>query len=301
MADPANVRSYIMASTQHSPAALPLPAAAPFGVCTQQPNPNPHVWTMRALLTALTAWVVDDKRPPASALPRIADATLVPADQVRFPVVPAVGYGGVQRPALRFTGSTNPLHVHDRGPQCRAGETAGIETVVPPKVGSASYGVLVPQVDADGNDLAGIRSLFVQVPIGTCTGWNSYRADWFDGGPCTLVGSFTPFAATRTEREAAGDPPPSLAERYPDKAAYVNAMRIAADRWWPRASCCPMTPTGSSPRPSRKAFVPRRNVNRSRLEAEPTASASTSCRHVALASSRSPGRPSRKETAHGTT
>ncbi len=230
VAEPANVRSYIMASTQHGPAALPLPTTAPFGVCAQQPNPNPHVWTMRALLTALTAWVVDDKRPPASTLPRIADATLVPADQVRFPVVPAVGYGGVQRPALHFIGSTNPLHVYDRGPQYRAGDTSGIETVVPPKVGSAAYGVLVPQVDADGNDIAGIRSLFVQVPIGTYTGWNSYRADWFDGAPCTLVGSFSPFAAARAEREAVGDSRRSLAERYPDKAAYVNAVRMAADR-----------------------------------------------------------------------
>jgi hypothetical protein len=228
--EPANVRTYIMASTQHSPAPLPLPTTAPFGVCVQQPNPNPHVWTMRALLADLTAWVVDDKRPPASALPRIADATLVPPDQVRFPVIPAVAYGGVQRPAVHFTGSTNPLHVYDRGPQYRAGETSGVETMVPPKVGSASYGVLAPQVDADGNDIAGIRSLFEQAPIGTYTGWNNYRADWFDGAPCTLVGSFIPFAATRAEREAAGDKRPSLEERYPDKAAYVTAVRTAADR-----------------------------------------------------------------------
>lgn len=38
---------------------------------------------------------------------------------------------------------------------------AGIGTELP---------LLVPQVDADGNDLAGIRMPDVSVPLGTCTG-----------------------------------------------------------------------------------------------------------------------------------
>ncbi|HEY0419216.1 MAG TPA: alpha/beta hydrolase domain-containing protein, partial [Acetobacteraceae bacterium] len=142
----------------------------------------------------------------------------------------ANSYGGVQRPAMRYTGAHNPLHAYDRGPQYRAADTSGVETMVPPRPGAASYGVLVPQVDADGNDLGGIRSLFQQVPIGTYTGWNSFRPDWFGGGPCTLVGSFVPFAANKAEREAAADPRPSLEERYPNKPAYVNAVREAADR-----------------------------------------------------------------------
>jgi hypothetical protein len=230
VADPPGVRSYIMASTQHSAAALPLATKAPFGACVQQPNPNPHTWTMRALLTDFAAWIVEDKRPPASNVPRIADATLVAADAVRFPAVPATSYGGVERPAMRYLGATNPLHVYDRGPQYRPADTSGIETIVPPKIGTAAYGVLVPQVDADGNDLAGIRSLFQLVPIGTYTGWNQYRADWFPDQPCTLVGSFVPFAATKAERIAAGDPRLSLEERYPTPGAYITAMRIATDK-----------------------------------------------------------------------
>ena len=83
--DPSEVRTFIMASTQHGAAPLPLPAHAPFGNCQQQANPNPQLWTMRALLTALTAWVRDDIPPPVSAKPRIADGTLAPPDQVRFP------------------------------------------------------------------------------------------------------------------------------------------------------------------------------------------------------------------------
>ena len=66
--EPANVRSYIMSSTQHSPAAMPLPPAA-VRICQQQSNPNPHTWTVRALLTGLTAWVKNGTEPPPSARP----------------------------------------------------------------------------------------------------------------------------------------------------------------------------------------------------------------------------------------
>jgi hypothetical protein len=90
--------------------------------------------------------------------------------------------------------------------------------------------VLVPQVDADGNDVAGIRSVFEQVPIGTYLGWNLFRAGYLAGGMCNLQGSFIPFAATRAEREATGDPRPSLAERYPTRDAYVAQFRAAAER-----------------------------------------------------------------------
>ncbi|HYZ62343.1 MAG TPA: alpha/beta hydrolase domain-containing protein, partial [Acetobacteraceae bacterium] len=87
-----------------------------------------------------------------------------------------------------------------------------------------------PQVDADGNDIGGIRSVFVQAPIGTYTGWNVGRAGRFEGGMCNLQGSYIPFAPTRAAREAAGDPRPSLDERYGDAAAYLAAFRAAADR-----------------------------------------------------------------------
>ena len=227
--DPPNVRTFIMASTQHGAAALPLATKAPFGNCQQQPNPDPQLWTMRALLTALTAWVRDDVAPPASARPRIADGTLVPADQVRFPEIPANAYGGVERPAVSPLRLYDPLHALDFGPLYRAGDSSGILLREPPLVRSASYGVLEPQVDADGNDLGGVRSVFAQVPIGTYTGWNLGRKDRFEGGLCNLQGSFIPFAATRAERMAAGDPRLSIEERYPSKEVYLAAFRKAAD------------------------------------------------------------------------
>jgi Alpha/beta hydrolase domain len=231
LADPPNVRTYIMASTQHGPAGLPLPKGPVFGNCQQQSNPNPQVWTMRALLEAFTGWVRDGDAPPPSVVPHIADGTMVAPDQVRFPPIPANTYGGVTRPALPpGVRVYDTLHVLDYGPGYRAGDSSGVITVEPPHVGSASYGVLVPQVDADGIDLAGIRSVFVQVPIGTYTGWNLGRKDRFENGLCNLQGSFIPFATTKAEREATGDVRPSLEERYPSKQAYVTAIRTAADQ-----------------------------------------------------------------------
>jgi hypothetical protein len=230
IADPPNVRTFIMASTQHGSAPLPLPTAEPFGVCQQQPNPNPQVWTMRALLTALVAWVRDDKEPPSSVVASIAERTLVPPSEVRFPAIPANAYGNVRRPAVRFLRVHNPLEVLDFGPQYVAGDTSGVITIEPPKRGEAQYGILVHQVDEDGNDLGGVRGVHLQAPIGTYTAWNLGRRDRFEDGFCSLQGSFVPFARTKQERLDTGDPRLSIEERYPSKEAYVTAVRKSADR-----------------------------------------------------------------------
>ncbi|MGB9369599.1 MAG: alpha/beta hydrolase domain-containing protein [Xanthobacteraceae bacterium] len=228
VADPPNVRTFIQASTQHAAAQLPLPNAQPFGVCQQQSNPNPHTWTMRALLTALTDWVKDGKEPPASVVPRIADGTLVAADRVRFPSIPATTYSEVARPAVRFLGVHNPLHVLDHGPLYRAAETSGVITIEPPRVSTGAYGVLVPQVDEDGNDVGGVRSIYVRAPLGTYTGWNLGRKDRFEDGFCSLQGSFVPFAATKQERLETKDSRLSIEERYPSKEAYVAKIKQEA-------------------------------------------------------------------------
>ena len=228
LVEPATVRSYIMGSTQHAVPARPLPQRAPFAGCEQQPNPNPHVWTMRALFVALVDWIRTGQDPPPSERPAIATGTLVSPEQVRFPSIPANNYGGIQRPAVRLLATHNPLFVQDYGAGFDTAETRGVVSVNPPKLSAARYGVLVPQVDSDGNDLGGIRSLFVRVPIGTYTGWNNFHVSLFRDGFCTLQGSFIPFAATRSERITTGDPRPSIEERYPNRAAYVAAIREAA-------------------------------------------------------------------------
>lgn len=51
----------------------------------------------------------------------------------------------------------------------------------------------------------------------------------FADGALLIVGASFPFAATRAARLASGDPRLSLEERYPSPAAYVAAVRLAAE------------------------------------------------------------------------
>ena len=72
----------------------------------------------------------------------------------------------------------------------------------------------VPQVDADGNEIAGVKPLLGQLPLGTYTGWNVTSNGFYKGQACAFTGGFIPFAKTKAEREASGDPRLSLEERY---------------------------------------------------------------------------------------
>ena len=85
----------------------------------------------------------------------------------------------------------------------------------------------MPHVDEDGNDLGGLRSPEVMVPVGTHTGWNLRRAGFAEGDLASLAGSFVPFARTRAEREADGDPRRSIEERYASHEEYVRQMAEA--------------------------------------------------------------------------
>jgi hypothetical protein len=120
------------------------------------------------------------------------------------------------------------LHAQDFGSAYTPNDASGILSGDLPKISTGRYGNLVAQVDADGNDLGGVRNVFVAVPIGTYTGWNLFNKNYFEDGFCTLSGSFVPFAPTKAERLATGDPRPSLEERYPTKDAYVTAFKKAA-------------------------------------------------------------------------
>lgn len=90
------------------------------------------------------------------------------------------------------------------------------------------FALLVPQVDADGNETAGLRLPEQSVPLGTYTGWNLRSANI--GAPdvmSTQVGSFIPFARTKAEREKSGDPRLSIEERYGTKEAYLAKVEQA--------------------------------------------------------------------------
>jgi hypothetical protein len=130
---------------------------------------------------------------------------------------------------VKFLALSNPLHPLDFGKDYHSTDVSGILNGELPKVGTARYGNLVPQVDEDGNDLGGIRNVFIQVPLGTYTGWNLFNSKLYEDGVCTLAGSFIPFASTQQERQATGDTRKSLEERYPNKEAYVAEVKKAAE------------------------------------------------------------------------
>ena len=207
---PEEVRLYLFASTQHAGPAMQGHA----GIFSQNacyPLNNVDYGPLnRALISALDSWVSGRESPPASRFPRIADGTLVvpfPASISGFPTIPGV----------RYPDRINELKVMDYTAQ------------PPTAVASKAYPVLVPKLDADGNEIAGIRLPAIAVPRATLTGWNLRDATFADGA-LLIVGSRFPFAATRAERAANGDPRPSLEERYASHGAYVEAVRTAAEQ-----------------------------------------------------------------------
>ena len=104
----------------------------------------------------------------------------------------------------------------------------GIISVDPPEV-NESYPILVPQVDADGNELAGVKMPEVSVPLATYTGWNLFNAE---SGPTNLLssmqGSYIPLPRTRADRERSNDPRASIEERYQSREHYLGLVSAAA-------------------------------------------------------------------------
>jgi hypothetical protein len=93
--------------------------------------------------------------------------------------------------------------------------------------------MLVPKVNADGNEVGGIPVLLLEVPLGTYLGWNITAGGarpFHEGQLCNYAGGMVPFAKTRAEREANNDPRPSLEERYGSHAGFVEAVRKATDK-----------------------------------------------------------------------
>ncbi|HEY1500348.1 MAG TPA: alpha/beta hydrolase domain-containing protein [Acidobacteriaceae bacterium] len=170
----------------------------------------------RAMIANMNAWVRDNVDPPASSYPHIADGTLVPREQLAFPAIP-----GIHAPQ-----NYNRAWHLDFGPDW---QRTGILTIEPPIVGAA-FPVLLPQVDADGTDRAGIHLPEIAVPLATYTGWN--LRDSSTGAPderVSFLGSYIPFAKTAANRKASGDPRLSIEERYSTMEDYLTRYHGAVD------------------------------------------------------------------------
>jgi hypothetical protein len=213
---PGNVRVYLFNSTQHSPASF---ADKVSGFTT---NGNQYQPYLRALLVSLENWVMQGANPPASTYPTLANHTLVKPDNASmgWPDIPGVTYNGQVNdgPLLNF------------GPLYNIKMVTGILREPPVVVPGKYYHVLVPKVDADGNETGGVRSVTLLAPLGTYTGWSLRKKGYGEGDLNGLNGMFIPFKHTKAEREAANDPRLSLQERYSDHAGYVAAVTTAADK-----------------------------------------------------------------------
>jgi len=147
--------------------------------------------------------------------------------------VPRAGFRFPPNPFLQNPEPQAIFHerqVFDRGLHYDADDVSGIISIEPPIVLAQYPTPLVPQVDADGNAIDGIRTLTLQVPLGTYTGWNIRSAGFSEGDACDLTGSYMPFAVTKAERSATGDARPSLQERYGTLANYTGLAISAANK-----------------------------------------------------------------------
>jgi hypothetical protein len=204
-------RIYFIAGTQHSPGQFPPQS----NQIRHLRNPVDFRPLQRALLTRLQEWVKQDKEPPPSRYPRLDRQELVPAAGLRFPKLP-----GVEPP--------RDPHVAWRADYGSDFQTRGIVTKEPPALGQP-FPALLPQVDADGNEIAGVHMPEIAVPLATFTGWNFRTPDM--GAPHefnNMAGAMFPFALTSKARTARHDSRPSFEERYPSREDYLRQYEKAA-------------------------------------------------------------------------
>jgi hypothetical protein len=214
-------RIYHFAGTQHGPGMVPLTRHNPNDGARGRYGFNSVDYTplLRAALVNLDRWVSAGIEPPPNAHPRLADGTAWQRAAV-LDALPAMS-------GLHIPEASHCLRITqvEMGPDAQRGIGAY------PAVEGEPYPDLVSAVDADGNEAAGIRLPDLTVPVATQTGWNP--RDPRTGAPEQIIpmqGSTLFFRRTRAEREATGDPRPSLEERYAGRDDYLARVRVAAEQ-----------------------------------------------------------------------
>ena len=232
---PDNVRRYYVGSTTHGGggggfnANIPnTPANCPgnnWGRGIFRANPVPEAQLVNVLRLAMRNWLMHGTLPPPSRWPTLAGGTLVDPTQqaMGFPS----GIPGISSSIFDPTNFVFPVFDYDWGPFFDDVDATGVPTRFPPKIEHVIK-MKVPKVDADGNELGGVPTVLRDAPLGTYLGWNITSAGFHQGQVCNYVGGMIPFARTKAERDATGDPRLSLVERYKDHAGYVLAVTNAA-------------------------------------------------------------------------
>ncbi|CAN7566208.1 alpha/beta hydrolase domain-containing protein [Phenylobacterium sp. LjRoot219] len=192
---PPAVRAYMITGGAHAPG-MASPA------CQSPPNPMLYTPLVRGLAARMIDWTLGRQEPPASRWPSVERGELQPIEALKSPDLSSVGLSWptvVNRP-------------------------------LPPEGRARGWPVLVPVVDPDGADRPGIRMPQVAAPDGTYLGWNLRKPGYAAGDLCLIFGAYVPFAKDAAGR--AGDPRPSMAERYPqgDRAAKLSEAAAALGR-----------------------------------------------------------------------
>jgi len=246
-----------------------------FGHATLRANPVPAAQMVNRMRVALREWVMHGTQPPPSQWP-----TLKPLDQIGHgnghdhdddeeddgkghgnkgkhgkrhdskwqrllvePTMKAMGFPkgvpGIPDSIFLPENFIFPVFDYDWGPKYDHSEANGVPTNAPPPIRHVIK-MLVPRVDADGNELGGLPTVLNDAPLGTYLGWNitagpgdaGYNGRPFHAGQvCDYVGGMVPFAKTKAERLGKNpvDPRLSLEERYKTHQGYVDAVIKAAN------------------------------------------------------------------------
>lgn len=199
LALPHNYRVYLIAGTQHGGRSGLTPGK---GVNQAFKNPHNPAAALRALLVGLEKWISTGEQPPKSNVPTLKDGSLVPFNKLAFPVIP---------------GFITPKGCNDYMP---------FDNWRDPKPNpKGSIACLVPQVDKDGNEIAGIRLPNIAVPLATYTGWNLFAPPFPLDGIADRDGAYSPFPLTEASQKAGNDPRASIYTRYTSHKNYVEQVR----------------------------------------------------------------------------
>ncbi len=242
---PDNVRRYYLPSSTHGGGnrdatdsgfneALPATGAScpgnNWGTGTLRANPVPANSLVNRMRVALREWVMNDTPPPASRWPLMHGAKS--ERNLVEPTKSAMGFPsgvpGIPDSIFLPENFVNPVLDYDWGPDFDEFNATGDPTNLPPSIRSVIK-MLVPRVDADGNELGGVPTVLRDAPLGTYLGWNITASGFHAAQTCNYVGGMVPFAKTKAQRLADGDPRLSLEERYGTHAGYVAAVTAAAD------------------------------------------------------------------------
>lgn len=229
---PENVRIYYLSGAQHS--------VGLYGDLIWDPKSTLYPGStmvdgspvQRALWIALEEWIVKGIDPPGSQIPEIRNKTLVFPEELNFPKMKGVKWktreGMETIPEFNYRGIINNLSQLDFGYEFNEFDESGIATILPPAYSGHDYAIMVSQIDADGNEIAGIRSAEILAPLGTSLGFN-YDSRIYLEDLAGLKGAFIPFHKTKQDRLASGDERLSLEERYGNQQGYINAVKKALE------------------------------------------------------------------------